>query len=208
MNNIEIEVKFYLDDIKPIQNYLVDLGAVHKGRFFESNIRFEDKNNKLLKNQSLLRLRKDAKTTLTYKSKPPFENNEFKIHQELEVEVNDFEKMNLILESLGFHQEQIYEKWRETFIIQKTIVCIDQMPFGDFLEIEGEMKDIKDLADTMALDWEKRILLNYIELFDIIKQNLNLSFNDITFNNFKDISVDVSKYQKLFEAGKSSTPPK
>ncbi|MBW2181011.1 MAG: class IV adenylate cyclase [Deltaproteobacteria bacterium] len=208
MNNIEIEVKFYLDDIKPIQNYLVDLGAVHKGRFFESNIRFEDKNNKLLKNQSLLRLRKDAKTTLTYKSKPPFENNEFKIHQELEVEVNDFEKMNLILESLGFHQEQIYEKWRETFIIQKTIVCIDQMPFGDFLEIEGEMKDIKNLADTMALDWEKRILLNYIELFDIIKQNLNLSFNDITFNNFKDISVDVSKYQKLFEAGKSSTPPK
>ncbi|MBW1814379.1 MAG: class IV adenylate cyclase [Deltaproteobacteria bacterium] len=208
MNNIEIEVKFYLDDIKPIQNYLVDLGAVHKGRFFESNIRFEDKNNKLLKSQSLLRLRKDAKTTLTYKSKPPFENNEFKIHQELEVEVNDFEKMNLILESLGFHQEQIYEKWRETFIIQKTIVCIDQMPFGDFLEIEGEMKDIKDLADTMALDWEKRILLNYIELFDIIKQNLNLSFNDITFNNFKDISVDVSKYQKLFEAGKSSTPPK
>jgi len=208
MNNIEIEVKFYLDDIKPIQNYLVDLGAVHKGRFFESNIRFEDKNNKLLKSQSLLRLRKDAKTTLTYKSKPPFENNEFKIHQELEVEVNDIKKMNLILESLGFHQEQIYEKWRETFIIQKTIVCIDQMPFGDFLEIEGEMKDIKDLADTMALDWEKRILLNYIELFDIIKQNLNLSFNDITFNNFKDISVDVSKYQKLFEAGKSSTPPK
>ena len=208
MNNIEIEVKFYLNNIKPIRKYLVDLGAVNKGRFFESNIRFEDKNNKLLKSQSLLRLRKDAKTTLTYKSKPPFENNEFKIHQELEVEVNDFEKMNLILESLGFHQEQIYEKWRETFIIQKTIVCIDQMPFGDFLEIEGEMKDIKDLADTMALDWEKRILLNYIELFDIIKQNLNLSFNDITFNNFKDISVDVSKYQKLFEAGKSSTPPK
>ena len=202
MNNIEIEVKFYLDDIKPIQNYLVDLGAVHKGRFFESNIRFEDENNTLLKSRSLLRLRKDAKTTLTYKSKPPFKNNQFKIQQELEVEVNDFEKMKFILESLGFHQEQIYEKWRETFIIHKTIVCIDQMPFGDFLEIEGEMKDITDLADAMALDWEKRILLNYLELFDIIKQNLNLSFNDITFNNFKDISVDVSKYQKLFEAGK------
>ena len=208
MNNIEIEVKFYLDDIKPIQNYLMDLGAVHKGRFFESNIRFEDKNNTLLKSQSLLRLRKDAKTILTYKSKPPFENSEFKIHQELEVEVNDFEKMKSILEKLGFHQEQIYEKWRETFIIHKTIVCIDQMPFGDFLEIEGEMKDIKDLAGAMALGWEKRILLNYMQLFDIIKKDLNISFNDITFNNFKDISVDVLKYQKLFEAGKNLIPSK
>jgi adenylate cyclase class 2 len=203
MNNIEIEVKFYLDNIEPIREYLLGFGAVCKGRFFESNIRFED-NNKLFKDKSLLRLRKDSKTTLTYKSKAPIENDQFKIHQELEVEISDFDTMNLILESLGFHKEQIYEKWRETFVINKTIVCIDQMPFGDFLEIEGEMKDIRYLADSMALGWEKRILLNYLELFDIIKQNLKFSFNDITFNNFKDISVDLSKYLNLFEAGQGS----
>jgi adenylate cyclase class 2 len=203
MNNIEIEVKFYLDNIEPIREYLLGFGAVCKGRFFESNIRFED-NNKLFKNESLLRLRKDSKTTLTYKSKAPIENDQFKIHQELEVEISDFDTMNLILESLGFHKEQIYEKWRETFVINKTIVCIDQMPFGDFLEIEGEMKDIRYLADSIALGWEKRILLNYLELFDIIKQNLKFSFNDITFNNFKDISVDLSKYLNLFEAGQGS----
>ncbi len=44
-------------------------------------------------------------------------------------------------------------------------------------------------------------ILNYIELFDIIKQDLNLKFNDITFDNFKDIHVDLAKYQKMFEAG-------
>jgi len=206
MNNLEIEVKFYLNDIKPIQNFLKDQRAFYKGRVFESNIRFEDKDSSLLKNHSLLRLRKDEKTTLTYKSKPPFENNQFKIHQELEVEVDNFEKMNVILESLGFHRAQLYEKWRERFIINKSVVCIDQMPFGDFLEIEGEMINIKELAAAMSLKWEKRILLNYLQLFDIIKINLGLSFNDITFDNFKNIAVDLSKYQKLFEAGNSSTP--
>lgn len=208
MNHIEIEVKFYLDNINPIRNYLIGLGAVCKGRFFESNIRFEDKDKTLFKNQSLLRLRKDVKTTLTFKSKAPVENDQFKIHKEMEVEISDFDTMNLILESLGFHQEQLYEKWRETFIINKTTVCIDQMPFGDFLEIEGEMKRIKDLAVSMALNWEKRILLNYLELFAILKQNLNLPFNDITFENFKNVPAELSTYQKLFKAGQRLTSKK
>lgn len=201
MENLEIEVKFYLNSIKPVRNYLVKHKAASKGRLFESNIRFEDAEDGLSKKSSLLRLRKDDKTTLTYKSKPPVSNDQYKVHNELEVHVSDFDKMKTILESIGFHQKQIYEKWRETFIINKTTVCIDQMPFGDFLEIEGEMDDIKSLAHAMALDWEKRIILNYIELFDIIKQKLKLSFNDITFDNFKNVSVDLSTYQDLFEAG-------
>lgn len=202
MHHLEIEVKFLLNNIKPIQKYLMDHGAVCKGRFFESNIRFDDADSALLKNHSLLRLRKADITTLTYKSKPSVENSQFKVHNEIEVQVNDFETMKSLIESLGFHQEQIYEKWRETFIIEKTVICIDQMPFGDFVEIEGEMKHIKDHAQAMNLEWEKRILLNYIELFDIIKKKLDLAFNDITFDNFKDIAVDLSAYQVLFEAGK------
>lgn len=201
MDPIEIEVKFYLFDIKPIRDQLINLGAVCKGRFFESNIRFEDANNGLVKKQSLLRLRKDAKATLTFKSKPPIENNQFKVHHEVEVEVSDFERTKSILESIGFHPEQIYEKWRETFVINKTTVCIDQMPFGNFLEIEGEMTDIKNLANAMALDWGKRILFNYIELFDFIKHKMHLAFNDIRFDNFKNISVDFSKYLSQIEAG-------
>lgn len=205
MNHLEIEVKFYLNDIGPIRERLAGSSAVSKGCYFESNIRFDDNNDTLLKNRSLLRLRKDAKTTLTYKAKTPAENDQFKIHKELEVDVSDFNTMNVIIESLGFRKKQIYEKWRETFILNETTICIDQMPFGDFLEIEGKADDIKDMSDTMALDWEKRILLNYIELFDIIKQNQNLPFNDVTFDNFKGISVDLSKYLKLFEAGQRLT---
>jgi adenylate cyclase class 2 len=60
-----------------------------------------------------------------------------------EVEVNDFGTMGLIRESLGFHKEQIYEKWRETFALNDTLLCLDTQPFGDFLKIEGDQKGKK-----------------------------------------------------------------
>ncbi len=108
--------------------------------------------------------------------------------------------MKLILEHLGFHQAQIYEKWRETFIYNDTILCLDTLPFGDFLKIEGKKAYIKKAASKIGLQWGKRITLNYLAIFDIIRQKLNLSFTGITFDNFKKISIDLTKYRHLIEA--------
>lgn len=68
MEPLEVEVKFYIPDISPIRNRILELGAVSTGQVFESNIRFEDENKTLMKKKFLLRLRKDSKTTLTFKS--------------------------------------------------------------------------------------------------------------------------------------------
>ncbi len=204
MEHLEIEVKFFLADVKSIRHRILELGADYKGRNFETNIRFEDINKSLIQKKSLLRLRKDDKTTLTFKSIPPVQDNRFKILRELEVEVSDFSTMRLILESLGFHKEQIYEKWRETFVLNGTIFCIDTMPYGDFLEIEGDKDDIKDLTRKIGLEWEKRIVKNYLELFEIIRKRLNLPFSDVTFNNFNTIRIDLAEHLNLFEVQNSS----
>jgi adenylate cyclase class 2 len=98
-----------------IQRRILALGAESRGRVFENNIRYEDEKNTLIRKKSLLRLRRDAKTILTFKSSPPATSREFKVLNELEVEVSDFQTMNRILENLGLHPEQVYEKWRETF---------------------------------------------------------------------------------------------
>jgi len=201
MDPLEIEVKFYLTDIDPIRNRIIELGATSMGRFFENNIRFEDENKSLMKKGHLLRLRKDSKATLTFKSPGPASDNQFKIRRELEVEVSDFSTMNRILESLGFHKKQIYEKWRETFVSDSTIFCIDTMPYGDFLEIEGEKEDIRNLAHEIGLKWEKRILANYLGIFGFIRRKLNLPFSDVTFDNFENVEFDLGEYIHLFEAG-------
>lgn len=200
MKYLETEVKFYLPNIDSIRTRLIDLGAVFKHRAFETNIRFEDPEKSLIKKKSLLRLRKDKKITLTFKSEPPLQDDQFKILKEFEVEVSDFDAMEHILKSLGFKEEQVYEKWREIYVFGDTHLCLDTMPYGDFLEIEGTKESIQQLALKIGLLWEKRILLNYLAIFDIIKRQLNLSFYDVTFGNFNNIQFDMAQYLKLIEA--------
>ena len=203
MEQLEIEVKFYLPDIENMQRRILALGAESKGRGFENNVRYEDKNNTLIKKKSLLRLRRDAKTILTFKSSPPVADTEFKVLNELEVEVSDFETMNRILQNLGFHPEQLYEKWRETLILDQTGFYLDTMPYGTFLEIEGSEEDIRTYAAGLGLNWQKRILLNYLEIFQMIRQTLSLSFKDLTFKNFENIRVDMAAFLGNLEAGGS-----
>jgi adenylate cyclase class 2 len=202
MEKLEIEVKFYLGDIKFVRKRITDLGARSNGRFFERNLRFEDNQRTLKINHFLLRLRQDRVTTLTFKSPWAESDHDFKKMNELEVEVNDFDAMNNILQALGFHCEQIYEKWRETLVMNSTQFCLDSMPFGDFLEIEGQAKDIRKYASRLGLQWSKRILLNYLEIFEILKEKKRLDFTDVTFDNFKNIKADIADYLNIIEMNK------
>lgn len=200
MEKLEIEVKFFLPDIDLIRDRIIELGAENKGRVFETNIRFDDIENSLYHNQSLLRLRQDTSTTLTYKCEPFEKDDQFKTFKEFEVEVSDFTVMQRILDRIGFQPVQIYEKWRETFLYTTTL-CIDTMPFGAFLEIEGPKERIRSNASAIGLDWDKRIVLNYLAIFDIIRHQLDLPYKDVTFDNFKNTQIDFEEYRDLVEVG-------
>ena len=202
MEQLEIEIKFYLADLSSIRQRILELGAHSQGRSFESNIRFEDRHMNLKKQKSLLRLRQDRKVHLTYKSTPPEDNHQFKILKELEVEVSDFDTMHHILEALGYHREQVYEKRRETLVLDRTQFCLDSMPFGNFLEIEGPQQDIQKFAVRLELAWNQRILMNYLEIFEILKNKLDLDFFDVTFDNFSHVKVDLVDWLDLMVAGK------
>ena len=202
MKNLEIEVKFYIEEIEALRKRLIDAGAKSHGHVFESNICLDNADDELFSSDSLLRLRKvDQKTTLTFKTKPDIGDSEFKVVKELEVEVSDFEIMLSILHALGFRKSQIYEKYRETLTIGGTKLCVDRMPFGDFLEIEGDKDEIRSISQLIEMQWKRRILINYRALFDIIKQRLLLPFDDITFDNFGTIKIDMKTFLPLFEAG-------
>ena len=190
MEPLEIEIKFPVPDILSLRKKIEDVGAVSKGRYFEVNARFDDATESLKRNACLLRLRKDTRTILTFKSKPVDRDPQFKVHRELEVQVSDFDTMEQILNSLGYQRRQIYEKWRETFQFGSTHLCLDQMPFGDYLEIEGSRTAIRNAASRLELDWNRRIRSTYLELFSILRDRLQLGFSDITFENFKDVALN------------------
>jgi adenylate cyclase class 2 len=201
---LEIEVKFLLTDIETVTNAILALGAEPSARVFETNIRYEDAARSFIQRRMLLRLRTDTRTTLTLKSQPPESDPDFKVHRELEVEVSNFNIMDAILKDLGYHQAQRYEKWRQTFRLKDISFCIDSLPFGDFLELEGPKAAIPDLASRIGMQWQRRILHNYLELFETLKQIHHLPFGDVTFDNFKTYPVDMALHRHLFERHRRS----
>ena len=199
-DDLEIEVKFFLPDRSSLRQKILDTGAAGQGDVFEFNARFDDPGESIKKAASILRLRKDARTILTFKRRPSENNDQFKVHRELEVTVDSFEVMAQILQSLGFYQCQIYEKRRETFLLQQSLLCLDRMPFGDFLEIEGPGTEIRSIADRLELDWDHRILHTYLEIFAEIQRELVLPFTDITFENFKNVRWRPADFMRRFAA--------
>lgn len=207
MSSLETEVKFHVPDPPAMRAALLSLGARSLGRSHERNLRFENESQGLRRAGNLLRLRRDRKSTLTYKCAPAQADPEFKQFMEVEVDVGDFDTMRLILVSLGFHPEQVYEKWRETLVLDHTVFCLDELPFGTFLEIEGPKEKIRGYAGRLALDWNRRILLNYLQIFEIIRADQGLSFSDVTFANFTGLALDLRAFLPRMEAGPPARQP-
>lgn len=204
MHPFEVEVKFFINDLSALRAAAIDLGATVGLKSFEKNVRFEDNRSSLRKKSALLRLRRDDKTRLTFKSPPPEQDTQFKVFRELEVKVSDFDTMAAILEALGYLPAQIYEKRRETLALPGAHLCLDELPFGHFLEIEGEKSAIRETAEKLGLPWEKRILANYLELFEAVRSARNLGFNDVTFDAFSVVTGNFTEVIRAFETGPDS----
>ncbi len=198
----EIEVKFFLTDPDATRRQIRALGGDSADSIFESNIRYEDPARSFLRRGQLLRLRKDDGVTLTFKSNAPESDRQFKVRRELEVKVDDFDRTDEILRAIGFHREQIYEKYRETYRIDGAVLCLDRMPFGSFLEIEGDRSSIRRLADALEMDWDRRILVSYLAIFGLLRKASGFDFSDVTFANFRAIGeIDLSGILSRVEAG-------
>ena len=203
-DQVEIEVKFMVADVAPVRSRLLGMGATSRGEMFETNYRYDDHAGRLRAANCLLRLRRDRQALLTFKRARPDGGAEFKIHDEFEVVVEDFEGMHRILTALGFQCVQIYEKRREVFRLADALVCIDRLPFGDFIEIEGQPEGIRETARRLQFSWKQRILTNYLHIFETLRQNLNLAFRDLTFDNIKTVPSKADGIIRQFEAGQNS----
>ena len=71
MSNLEIEIKFHLENPGAIREAIISLGATSPGRLFETNHILDDPGRTLFKRNALLRLRQDERTLLTFKSPAP-----------------------------------------------------------------------------------------------------------------------------------------
>lgn len=101
--------------------------------------------------QSILRLRTTAdKTVLTYKESLPGDAS-VKRRVEHETTIENGSAMNEIVLSLGYKPHLIYEKRRQTWHFETVEITVDDLPFGFYLEIEGEEAAILDAETKLEL---------------------------------------------------------
>jgi adenylate cyclase class 2 len=198
MNDREIEAKFYVLDLKRIKTRLQSLEArLIQPRVRETNIRFDLPNFGLRSEGRVLRLRQDTEARLTYKDSGESDRGVLN-RTEIEFTVESFEKAKLFLEALGYQKLLVYEKYRTTYQLElfegSIHVMLDELPYGNFVEVEGEdIHSIHIVAGRLNLDRDTSIANSYSGLFEIIRQKLNLAFQDLTFANFTETVVTAEQ---------------
>ena len=196
---IEKEAKFYIRELKKLEHDLIALGArCSQPRTMETNLRFDTTEGSLSSTFQVLRLRQDTRARLTYKG-PSDATSAVSARPELEVEISDLETGQRILEALGFQVVTMYEKYRAAYLLDTVEVSLDEMPFGNFIEIEGPSESaIQMVATKLGLTWENRSAQSYMRLFATVKGNIMLDMRDLTFENFKGRDIKPEHLQLQF----------
>lgn len=161
---IEIEKKYRLtpNQRKQVLSRLPSLGAERLGEEFEENTLYTGES--IDTEHCVLRLRRVGEQgTLTYKERFPTQSD-IKHQQEDETSVGDPEAMALILDAIGFTPILIYEKRRETWTVDSAEIMIDELPFGLFMEIEGDESAIREVEQKLAIRELKSEILSYPRL--------------------------------------------
>lgn len=196
MKNQESEVKFYVQDLPAIEQRLKELAAILvQPRTFEINLRFDTPDLDLSRNLRVLRLRQDTAARMTFKG-PAHGSEGVRVRQEIEFIVEDFETARALLEALGYEVSMGYEKFRTVYDLGEVHITLDELPYGNFVEIEGpDPESILDVNLDLGLVWEARAPESYVAIFDRLKKELGLEFRDLSFENFTwlEISPDQMK---------------
>jgi adenylate cyclase class 2 len=192
MNDQEIEIKLYLSDLSAFRQRLEGLGAaLIEARLHEINLRYDTPGGDLTRNAQVLRLRQDSTAHLTYKGKGEASSGVY-VRREIEFTVGDFQAARAFLDVLGYTVSLMYEKYRTTYDLDGVHVTLDEMPFGDFSELEGpDAGSIRQVAGKLGVNWDARIADSYTSLFSHLKNRLGLTFRDLSFENFKEIAISA-----------------
>lgn len=178
----EIEAKFCVRSLRRLEQRLLEMGArLVEPRVLELNFRFDDPQRSLKAHGSVLRLRKDAGAWLTYKGAPE-PGAGITNRSELEVSVSDLDTARHILEALGFMQTAVYEKYRTVYEVHGCKVMLDELPYGNFIEIEGSgIEPIREVAGRLRIRWEAAVRTSYLGLWERYRSGRSMPAGRLTF---------------------------
>lgn len=195
MRDREIEIKLLVKDLGSIEAKLKQFGAtILQPKTFEQNLRFDTPERELSLQGRALRLRRDVHNLLTYKGES-MDDHGARSRVEIQTIVEDFEATRRLLEALGYSVYMTYEKYRSEYEFDRGRISLDEMPYGNFVEIEAEsVEQIHKICHLLDLDWTKRVFYSYAELFSLIKESDHLETDDLSFEAFKNWQGNLARF--------------
>ncbi len=162
---VEIEKKYRVsrEQTEAVRARLAEVGAAARGgEEFEENVIYTGPG--LDPRRRVLRLRRvGGRGLFTYKERGTSESA-VKRHREEETAVDDPDSLAAILEALGYRPALVYEKRRSTWKLRGVEVVLDELPFGLFMEIEGEEDAINDAEKLLGVEGAEAEHAPYPEL--------------------------------------------
>ncbi len=162
--SIECELKFRVSGErahKKLREILRQRGAHLDGRYREENYRFNGPGNST--RDTTLRLRVidgGPRGFLTAKGPARFDGR-VKIREETEIAVSDAHATMDLLQQLGFQVAWSYPKRRAMWMLDGVAVTLDVLEFGWFVELEGPLAVLPEMARSFGFDPDKALRESY-----------------------------------------------
>ncbi|KKQ97495.1 MAG: Adenylyl cyclase CyaB [Candidatus Woesebacteria bacterium GW2011_GWB1_39_12] len=158
-NNREIEIKLAIDSMEKVITKLKEVGAKYLGVVKQNDILWdyseEGKTFDVLDQALRLRIEKDKKgekAILTFKGTPHIDKSGTKSRDEFNSEVSNPNSVIKILKYIGFYEAVHLVKRRRVFSLDNVECVIDELKFGNYMELEGSKKDIDKLMRRLNLE--------------------------------------------------------
>lgn len=152
---IEIEKKYEVtaDEFRELTERVREMNTYPGGQCVESNTLYSGNN---LARDEVLRVRAELDTErfwITYKKRIS-DDEGLKRQEEIETELfGNVGQLNQILYRIGYRTSLVYEKERAHFYYGfSSVICFDILPFGYFIEIEGEEEEILVIEALLGLE--------------------------------------------------------
>ena len=162
---LETELKLRIPATGPFRPLLEALGFHEVTPMQRAVSVLWDRQGELRAAGSALRTRSYAgQLRLTWKG-PKVPDPILKIRPEQETGIEDRAALEAILRALGFEPVMRMEKRRAVWVREALEACLDETPFGCYLELEGDPQAIRAAMEGLGLAADRAEPRSYPELY-------------------------------------------
>ncbi len=179
----EVKIRFPAGAAAARERILSAGYALKQERTLESDEVFDRGRGELKRSDQLLRLRRTGgRATVTYKG--PGKRERHKSREEIEFDVSDADKFEIVLSRLEYSARFKYEKYRTKF--QKSgepgVITIDETPIGVFMELEGPANWIDETAGILGFSEQEYLTQSYAAIYQEYRRSHEGAPENMTFH--------------------------